>query len=303
MSVSDHDNPSQVDHENGVETVQVLHGHDHESIPAPTSAPIIFAFGTTLLFAGLVTSPLVSIVGLLCFLKGIHGWWFDVLPRESMEPIPESGYREIDTGPEPGAPAQATARTAAHGATPRKILPVEIPRIRSGILGGLGGAFAMAAVALTWGALNHTVWMPINLLAAMVLETFNTDDVQSLSAFSASGLAAAAAIHISMSIMVGLVLASLIPMAIGWPRIFSIVVAPFTWSLLTYGAMGVLDPTLEKWVDWYWFVGSQIAFGAVCGFLIARSEHIETIQFLTPAERMGLEKTHDHHDSTGGASS
>ena len=159
------------------------------------------------------------------------------------------------------------ARSAAHAATPRRILPVEIPRIRSGILGGLGGAFAMAAVALAWGALtNHTIWMPINLLAAMVLETFNTDDLQSLVGVQRLGLAAAAAIHISMSIMVGLVLASLIPMAIGWPRIFSIVVAPFTWSLLTYGAMGVLDPTLEKWVDWYWFVGSQIAFGSVCGF-------------------------------------
>lgn len=303
MSVSDQDNLNRVDHEDGVETVQVLHAHDHESIPAPTAAPIIFAFGTTLLFAGLVTSPLVSIVGLLCFLKGIHGWWFDVLPRESMEPIPESAYLEIDTGPEPGAPVEAAARSAAHSATPRRILPVEIPRVRSGILGGLGGAVAMAIVALAWGATNYTIWMPINLLAAMVLETFNTDDLQSLQAFSASGLATAAAIHISMSVMVGLVLASLIPMAIGWPRLFSILVAPLTWSLLTYGAMGVLDPTLEKWVDWYWFVGSQIVFGSVCGFLIARSERIETIQFLTPSERMGLEKTHDHHDSTGGSTS
>ena len=217
-----------------------------------------------------------------------------------MEPIPESAYREIDTGPEPGGPLEANTVSAAHAATPRRILPVEIPRIRSGILGGLGGAVAMAIVALSWGALNHTIWMPINLLAAMVLESFNTDDVQSLSAFSGSGLAAAAAIHISMSIMVGLVLASLIPMAIGWPRLFSIVVAPFTWSLLTYGAMGVLDPTLEKWVDWYWFVGSQIAFGSVCGYLIARSERIETIQFLTPSERIGLERTHDRHESPGG---
>jgi hypothetical protein len=303
VSVSDQDNVSRVGHEESVETVQVLHGHDHESIPAPTSAPIMFAFGTTLLFAGLVTSPLVSIVGALCFFKGIHGWWFEVLPRESMEPIPESGYRVIDTGPEPGVATEKSARSAAHSATPRRILPVEIPRVRSGILGGLGGAIAMAVVALTWGATNYTIWMPINLRAAMVLETFNTEDVQSLSAFSVSGLATATAIHLSMSIMVGLVLASLIPMAIGWPRIFSIVVAPFTWSLFTYGAMGVLDPTLEKWVDWYWFVGSQVAFGAVCGFLIARSERIETIQFMTPSERIGLEKTHDHHDSRGGSSS
>ena len=81
------------------------------------------------------------------------------------------------------------------------------------------------------------------------------------------------------------------PMAIGFPRIFSIIVAPLTWSLVTYTAMGVIDPLLEQWVDWWWFIGSQVAFGAVAGFFIARSERIETIQFLTPAERLGLEQT------------
>ena len=128
----------------------------------------------------------------------------------------------------------------------------------------------------------------------MVLSNYDTFDAASLEQFNVGGLFTALGIHLSMSIMVGLVLAMMLPMAIKFPRVFSIVVAPLTWSLITYAAMGVLDPTLERWVNWYWFVGSQVAFGAVAGFFIARSERIQTIQYLTSAERIGLERTHQH---------
>ncbi|MEC8560453.1 MAG: hypothetical protein VXY94_10275 [Planctomycetota bacterium] len=270
-----------------VETVKVAGTPDRSEIPAPTSAPIIFAFGTTLVFAGLVTNPFVSIVGAVCVCKGVLGWWFDVLPRESMERIPVEQQDIIDTGPEP-------REVAKHldPATPgRLVLPVEIPRVRSGVLGGLAGGVAMAAVAIVWGAINFSVWMPINLLAAMVLSSFNEAEASSLMQFNLAAFFVALGIHASVSILVGVVLAMIMPMAIGFPRIFSIIVAPLTWSLVTYTAMGVIDPLLEQWVDWWWFIGSQVAFGAVAGFFIARSERIETIQFLTPAERLGLEQT------------
>ena len=270
-----------------VETVQVAGSHDENVIPAPTAAPIIFAFGTTLLFAGLVTNWFVSAVGAVCIAKGVIGWWFDVLPRESVEQIPDECYELIDTGPEP----EEASRHLDSSTPGRVVLPVEIPRVRSGIYGGLAGAVAMAVVALVRGAINYTIWMPVNLLAAMVLSSYNTADAEVLGQFSVAGLFTALGIHLSMSIMVGLVLAMVMPMAIKFPRVFSIFIAPLVWSLVTYAAMGVLDPTLEKWVNWYWFVGSQVAFGAVAGFVIARSERIETIQFLTSAERMNLEQT------------
>ena len=223
------------------------------------------------------------------------GWWFDVLPRESVEEIPDECYELIDTGPEPDEASKHLVPS-----TPgRVVLPVEIPRVRSGVIGGLAGGIAMAVVALVWGAINYTIWMPVNLLAAMVLSSFNTMEASSLEQFSVAGLFTALGIQLSMSIMVGLVLAMIMPMAIKFPRIFSIIVAPLTWSLITYAAIGVLDPTLERWVNWYWFVGSQVAFGAVAGFFIARSERIETIQFLTSAERMDLERTRQHGDGGG----
>ena len=119
-------------------------------------------------------------------------------------------------------------------------------------------------------------------------------DAASLGQFSVAGLFTALGIHLSMSILVGLVLAMIMPMVIRFPRVFSIFIAPLVWSLISYAAMGVLDPTLERWVDWYWFVGSQVAFGAVAGLVIASSERIETIQFLTSAERLDLERSRPH---------
>ena len=57
-------------------------------LPAPTAWPIILAFGLTLVFAGLVTSPSVSILGAIFSLAGCVGWFRDVLPHEKHESVP-----------------------------------------------------------------------------------------------------------------------------------------------------------------------------------------------------------------------
>ena len=59
--------------------------HGGIELPAPTSYPIYFAFGITLLFFGLVTHPMVSWVGLGAALIGGVGWWRQVLPHEQEE--------------------------------------------------------------------------------------------------------------------------------------------------------------------------------------------------------------------------
>ncbi len=64
----------------------------HIELPAPTFWPIVFAFGLTLLFAGLVTHWAVSAVGLIIAVRGMLGWWKNVIPHEEHEEVPiESG--------------------------------------------------------------------------------------------------------------------------------------------------------------------------------------------------------------------
>jgi hypothetical protein len=42
-------------------------------------------------------------------------------------------------------------------------------------------------------------------------------------------------------------------------------------------------------IDWTWFVASQLAFGLTCGFVVARTERIATMQNLSWASRAGLD--------------
>ena len=57
-------------------------------MPAPTAWPIILAFGATLLFAGIVTNPGVSVLGGVLMVFGATGWFRQVLPREMHEHLP-----------------------------------------------------------------------------------------------------------------------------------------------------------------------------------------------------------------------
>src|SRR5437764_14524744 len=57
-------------------------------LPAPTAWPIVLAFGLTLVFAGLVTSASVSILGAIFTLAGCVGWFRDVLSLEKHESNP-----------------------------------------------------------------------------------------------------------------------------------------------------------------------------------------------------------------------
>src|SRR6202035_3729931 len=56
-------------------------------LPAPTAWPIVLAFGLTLVFAGLVTSASVSILGAILAIAGCVGWFREVLPHEKHESV------------------------------------------------------------------------------------------------------------------------------------------------------------------------------------------------------------------------
>src|SRR3954463_11898683 len=57
-------------------------------IPAPTAWPVVLAFGITLVFAGLVTSASMSLLGAVLSITGAMGWFRNVLPHEAHETVP-----------------------------------------------------------------------------------------------------------------------------------------------------------------------------------------------------------------------
>jgi len=56
-------------------------------LPAPTAWPIVLALGTTFLFAGIVMTWAISLLGTILMVCAAIGWFRDVLPRERYEEI------------------------------------------------------------------------------------------------------------------------------------------------------------------------------------------------------------------------
>src|SRR5215472_12770970 len=57
-------------------------------VPASTSWPLVLAFGFTLMFAGLLTSASVSVLGVVLAIAGCVGWFREVFPHEHEETVP-----------------------------------------------------------------------------------------------------------------------------------------------------------------------------------------------------------------------
>src|SRR5262245_16469783 len=56
---------------------------------APTAWPVVLAFGLSLLFAGLLTSVSISVLGAVLTMAGCVGWFRQVLPHEKHETVPQ----------------------------------------------------------------------------------------------------------------------------------------------------------------------------------------------------------------------
>src|SRR6266478_9211432 len=132
-------------------------------LPAPTGWPIVLAFGFTLVFAGLVTSASVSLLGAILAIAGCLGWFRDVLPEEKHERVSVSERITPVTTSRPQVARVAWMTQELH----RARLPIEIYPISAGVKGGLAGSVAMAVLALIYGIISgHGIWYPINLLSA-----------------------------------------------------------------------------------------------------------------------------------------
>jgi hypothetical protein len=256
-------------------------------MPSPSVWPMITAFGLTLLFAGLVTHAAVSIVGLVLALRGAAGWWTDVLPHER--------HHEVAVSAQEAWPHIPVSRLRVEYLTAgqedhRVRIPAEIHPYSSGLRGGAVGAVAMAIVAVTYGVIGHgSVWYVVNLLAAGVVPSLAAADMEQLRAFSSIGLVVGTVMHATISALVGVLYAVLLPMFPHRAGLWSGLVTPILWSGLIKASLDVVNPTLNTHIDWTWFVASQIAFGLACGFVVAHSASIETRQSWSWENRAGLE--------------
>jgi hypothetical protein len=254
-------------------------------LPEPTSWPIVLAFGVTLLFAGLVTSASVSLLGAILVIAGCVGWFRDILPHEKHVEVPiVREYVAVTT-----ARAQV-ARLPIAPDLPRALLPLETYPVSAGIKGGLAGSVAMAVLACLYGILKQgSIWYPINLLGATIYSQSTRLDSTSLYGFHLGSFLFAALLHLVTSLLVGLLYGAMLPMFPRRPIVLGGVIGPVLWTGLLHSVLGLINPLLDERIDWRWFIASQFAFGIVAGLVVVRQERVRVRQFMPFAMRAGIE--------------
>jgi len=254
-------------------------------VPAPTAWPFVLAFGLTLLFAGLLTSASVSVLGAVLTVAGCAGWFREVLPRE----------QEVSVPVLPDEPSIVTGRRwvdrlAVAPDQVRAWLPLQTHPISAGVKGGLAGSAAMAVLACAYGVLKvRSIWYPINLLAASVYAESLRLGPGQLYSFHADSFLIALLLHLLVSTLVGLLYGAMLPMFARRPILLGGLIAPVLWSGLLYSILGLLNPLLESHIDWFWFMASQVAFGLVAGLIVVRQPRVPTRENLSFALRAGIE--------------
>ena len=257
-------------------------------LPTPTIWPLIFALGVALAMTGLVTHWAITALGICLILPGIAGWFVQIFPHEQHEPVAVSAEvvtvssaRAVQTRPRP--------KQATHGR--RGVSPLEGYSLLVGVKGGLAGGVAMTVPAAIFGLLAyHSVWYPINLLAAGGFVSWAGESDAFLAQFHLEGLLAATGIHLLTSVLVGLLYGAMLPMFPRKPILTCGFIAPFLWTGILYSTLGVLSPILDERIHWAWFFVSQIAFGLVAGYVVNLSVRVRSAEFqsLPFAVRAGL---------------
>jgi hypothetical protein len=257
------------------------------AMPASNAWPITLAFGATLVFAGLLTSVSVTVLGAILFLFAAVGWFREVFPHEHEELVPI-----IPDDFVPTTSRQLVERVPLAEEQVRAWLPVETYPISAGVKGGLAGGVAMAILACTYGIVSaHSIWYPINLLSAVV---YSSQEARALTpawldAFHPAMFFFACLLHLTGCILVGLLYGAMLPMFSRHPIVLGGLIGPVMWSGLLYSTIDLLNPVLGTHIRWGWFMASQVAFGVVAGLVVVRQTRVRTHENMPFALRAGIE--------------
>jgi hypothetical protein len=254
-------------------------------VPAPTAWPVVLAVGFTLMFAGLLLSPSVTVLGAVLAVAGCLGWFREVFPHdheEEVQVVPED--RQVTTE------RRVVDRLAIAPEQLRAWLPVHTYPVSAGVKGGWAGGVAMAVPACAYGLLKTgSIWYPINLLAAVVYSESLRLGPGQLTSFHLGSFAIAIGVHVLISTLVGLLYGAMLPMFSHRPIVLGGLIAPVLWSGLLHPLLTLVNPLLASRIDWFWFVASQVAFGVVAGIVVVRQSAMPTLENVSFALRAGVE--------------
>jgi hypothetical protein len=240
-------------------------------MPRPTVAPMVLALGMALIAAGIAWSIAFILVGLVILVFGLGLWISELIPgrghfHESLVGLSER--------PQPVAIKSHAVREMREGMPGYRLrLPTEVHPISAGIKGGIVGGLLMPIPALLWGVLSgHGIWYPVNLLTGLVLPGVGHMTDGELEQFRLGLLLLGLVIHAINSVTFGLIYGVLMPTLPDLPKplAWGGLMMPMLWTALSYSSMGLVNPLLNRRVDWSWFIASQFVFGVAAALAITR---------------------------------
>jgi hypothetical protein len=259
-----------------------VHGTVH--LPAPTAWPILMALGVILIFFSLVTSVWLMWLGLGLLIGPAIGWFRDVLPHEAHVDL------EVDTRIVELEPSMEGVAKIEVTETHRAQLPLQTFTFASGIKGGIAGGIAMLIPAELYGIIRfHSVWYVVNLLGGAGVAGWNPSE-HDLTTFHLAPFLIAIVIHTASSFLVGLLYGALLPAMPRHPIVLGGLVAPALWTGLLHSTLGLLNPFFDDHINWYWFALSQVGYGVVAGWVVAREGRLKSLRGVPLSVRLGVER-------------
>ena len=247
-------------------------------MPRPTAWPIVLGLGIVLLALGVATEPALSIVGGVLLAIGLVGWIVQLLPGRGHEHEALSELKAEPITARPGTVEQLKPGVVGY----RFQLPEKVHPISAGVKGGILGGLLMPIPAFIWAiSSGHSIWFPVNLLAGLVLPGLpdmpRDQLLAQLEMFHPWGLVCGIILHAMMSIgfgLIGGVLLPTLPPIPGGPVVFGSAILPLLWSGVSHSLMTLVNPVMNQFVDWPWYVASQFVYGVAASMVILRSEKI-----------------------------
>ncbi|HTQ38999.1 MAG TPA: c-type cytochrome [Pirellulales bacterium] len=249
-------------------------------MPRPTVWPVVLGLGIVLAALGVATSLFFCIVGATLLVIGLVGWVAQLMPGRGHEHEPLAAAEERVTMviPRPGTVEQLKPGVTGY----RFQVPEKVHPVSAGMKGGIVGGLLMPIPALVWAvASGHSIWYPVNLLAGLVLPglpDMSGEQLQhNLEIFHPGGVLCAIIMHVMMSIgfgLIGGVLLPMLPSIRGAPLLFGGLILPLLWSGANHSLMGLVNPLLNEYINWPWYVVSQLVYGIATSIVIIRSEKI-----------------------------
>ncbi len=274
-------------HEHAPQGGRHYHAENAIHMPAPTQWPLIMAVGLTLIIAGLVTNFMISLLGVVMGIAGAVGWFREVLPQEAHELLPVAD-EDIEIERE----GRRVARVEhVHAASGRAMTPITTYPISSGIKGGFAGGTVMIVLAEIYGVVRfHSIWYVVNLLGGAGVAGWNSPSEHDLAKFHLAAFLIAIVIHTASSFLVGLLYGALLPILPRHPIVLGGLIAPALWTGLLHSILGLLNPFFDDHINWYWFALSQVGYGVVAGWVVAREGRLKSLQGVPLSVRLGVER-------------